>query len=56
MQHETSRDTTDHLTRVRVIQQAETDDEIVRSADPEADAEVIRQGTSGCVNHLCGCR
>lgn len=53
---ETTDKLTDLLANVQVVQDAVSDSELVRAADPEARGEEIRNGTSGCVNHLCGCR
>lgn len=40
---------------IRILQSATDEDRLVRAADPAASVEEIRAGTSGCVNHLCGC-
>lgn len=41
---------------VQVIQPASTEDDVLRAVDPEASAEEIEAGISGCVVHLCGCK
>lgn len=45
----------DDTKKIQIIQQPSDEDEVLRVVDPKATTEEIRAGTSGCVNHLCGC-